>query len=316
MFDGIKNGWALIKESIRIFNRYPKFIIPLLISWCIYAPIIIYLKFFFNESAFSDSQIYLVVFGIIFIFSLILSFSGTVLLELIQQLEAGEKLSILKALGSALKRDGVKILPLVLMWAIIWFCLLVLEAFFSRRRRDSNTSFSLENSARTLGGSSASSASMNFFEGLQKGVRMLMFLILPAIAWEDLNFFEAVQKGWNIFTSRFAEFATGYVLTTLATSVVFLPPAILFVIANRGDIIFPDWVWVLTIIYIAFAWSYSIYLEQMFVAELYLWQMKWEEKALEAQEMGQEIPIFKNIPPPTLLQGPSYIMAMEPPNKQ
>ena len=40
MFQGIKNGWDLIKESIRVFNHHPKFIVPLLITWLVYAPII------------------------------------------------------------------------------------------------------------------------------------------------------------------------------------------------------------------------------------------------------------------------------------
>ncbi len=38
MFQGVKNGWQLIKESVRVFNRHPKFIIPLLITWLVYAP--------------------------------------------------------------------------------------------------------------------------------------------------------------------------------------------------------------------------------------------------------------------------------------
>jgi len=58
MFEEIKNGWDLIKTSILVFNRYPKFLIPLLITWLIYAPIILYLEYGFDWDFLSTGQFF------------------------------------------------------------------------------------------------------------------------------------------------------------------------------------------------------------------------------------------------------------------
>jgi hypothetical protein len=64
---------------------------------------------------------------------------------------------------------------------------------------------------------------------------------------------------------------------------------------------FPEWVWVAVIIYSGLAWSFCMYLEQMFTAQLYLWHLKWEESVLEAKKRNQPLPLFKDTEQPALL---------------
>lgn len=302
MFQGIKNGWDLIKESIKVFNRHPKFIVPLLITWLVYAPIILYLKYWFDWDAFTGSQILLIVFGIVFVFAFLLAFSCSMLLELIQQLESGEQMSVTKSFGHTLSHNVIRILPLVLVWAVIWFILLIIQALLSKKKgKGEKESVSAENAAKTLAGYQSFSLSRAFFKALEKGVRMVMFLILPAIAWENLSFWQSVKKGIAVFKAHLSEFVTGFVLTGVAAMIIFLPPAILFYISDEAEVMFPDWVWVATIIYIAFAWSYSIYLEQMFTAELYLWNRKWEKEVAKARQEGRATPTLREVPRPSIL---------------
>ncbi len=301
MFQGIKNGWDLIKESIRVFNHHPKFLIPLLLTWVVYAPIVLYLKYWFNWDAYTTSQVFLIVFGVIFVFAFLLSFSCSMLLELIQQLESGQKMSVAKAFEYTLSHNTIRILPIVFVWTIIWFILLVIQALLSKDKKREKESFSAENAAKTLAGYRSFSLSRAFFEALQKGVRMVVFLILPAIAWENLSFWQSVKKGLAVFRSNLSAFVTGFVLTGLAATIIFLPPALLFYISDELEVTFPDWVWLITIIYIAFGWSYSIYLEQMFTAELYLWNHKWEKEVAKAQQEGRPIPTLNQVPRPSVL---------------
>ncbi len=300
MFQGLENGWGLIKESIRVFNRYPKFIIPLLITWLIYAPIILCLKYWFDWDAYTSSQIFLIIFGIIFCFAFLLSFSCSILLELIQQLETGQQISVMSAFRHTLLYNTIKILPVVFVWTIIWFILLVVQALLSKDKKRERKSFSAKNAAKTLAGYEEFSFSKAFFKALEKGVRMVVFLILPAIAWENLSFRKSVKKGFAVFKSNLSVFTTGFVFTGLITAIIFLPPAFLFFISDKMEISFPEWVWVLTIVYIAFAWSYSIYLEQMFTAGLYLWNLKWEKEVARAQTENKPIPSLNDIPRPSL----------------
>lgn len=301
MFQGVKNGWQLINQSIKVFNRHPKFIIPLLITWLVYAPIVLYLEYWFNWDAYTSSQFFMIVFGIIFVFAFLLSFSCSMLLELIQQLESGKQMSVASAFGYTLSHNLIKILPVVLVWTIIWFVLFAIQALLSKDKKREKELFSAKNAAKTLAGYQKFSLSKAFFKALEKGIRMVVFLILPAITWENLSFWKSAKKGIAVFKSNLSTFVTGFVLTGLATAIIFLPPALLFYISGELEVSFPDWVWVITIIYIAFAWSYSIYLEQMFTAELYLWNYKWEKEVAKAQEENKPIPTLNDIPRPSVL---------------
>lgn len=303
MFQGVKDGWSLIKSSVAVFNRYPKFIVPLLVTWVIYAPIIIYLKYWFNSDAYSVGQNFLIILGVIFLFAFLLSFSCSMLLELIQQHESGSDMSIIKAFGYTLGHNAIKILPIVIVWTVIWFILLIIQALLSKSKKRGKESLTAENVAKTLAGGGGFTFSRAFFEALQKGVRMVIFLILPAIAWENLGFWTATKRGLGVFRSHLSVFVTGFALTGLAAAIVFLPPAIVFSIADESKTTFPDWVWVVTIIYIAFAWSYTIYLEQMFIAELYMWNYRWETEVAKAQQEGRPTPSFDSIPRPSVLDG-------------
>jgi len=298
-------GWQLIVSTLKIFQKYPIFIVPIIIVWLIYAPIIIYLKYFFPWNNFGFGAILGIIFFMLFIFSFIILISCAIVLELIQQLETGKELCLGSAIQETMNKDLAKIFPIALIWAIIWFILTIIEALLSKKE-EGKKEFNAENAAKTLANYREFSLSRAFIEALAKGIRMIIFLILPAVAWEDLGFVDAIKKGLRVLRSHLAEFASGYALTYVAATIVFLPPAIMFELGtgrhgNPPLIHFPDSVWVGVIVYIGFAWSFCMYLEQMFTANLYLWHLKWERKVDSAKKEGQPLPDFVDIEQPSLL---------------
>lgn len=307
MFDGIKNGSEVIKESLKVFRKHPMFLVPLFGCWTIYAPIIIYFTYFFPWKQYSTLQIFFIVFFIVFIFSSILSFSNLLLLELIQQLESGKRFNLVSAFFEVVSKDLIKALPITFIWVIIWFILTAIEALLSKIENRSGE-FSAENAAKTLAGYERFSLSRAFFEALQKGVRMIVFLILPAIAWEDKSPVKATKKGLGVLKTHLAEFTTGFALTELAAIIVFLPPGILFVISDEFEVTFPDFVWYIAIIYCAFAWSFSLFLEQMFAAELYLWHLIWEKECSIAKAENRELPKLREVKRPSVLDDVSDLL--------
>jgi len=96
-------------------------------------------------------------------------------------------------------------------------------------------------------------------------------------------------------------------MSALASAVIFLPPAIMFKLDDVG-ISFTDTDWFICIVYIAIGWSYCIYLEQMLMAELYLWQMKWEKEVRKAEASGITPPEFNEIPKPSILDDISDLL--------
>ena len=79
-------GWQLVVSTLGIMQKYPLFIVPIIIVWLIYAPIIIYLKYFFPWANFGFSGSLGIVFLTLFVFSYSILLSCSVMLELIQQM--------------------------------------------------------------------------------------------------------------------------------------------------------------------------------------------------------------------------------------
>jgi hypothetical protein len=95
-------------------------------------------------------------------------------------------------------------------------------------------------------------------------------------------------------------------MTYAVASVVFLPPAIILELGTGHHgappaIHFAEPVWVAIIIYMGVAWSFSMYLEQMFMAQLYLWHTNWEASVARATAAHQPPPAFDAVPRPELL---------------
>ena len=225
-----------------------------------------------------------IVFFIIWGFAFMLTLSCSVLLELLQQKETGKTFNLFKSLGETLTKNILQILILSFIWAVIWFLLIILEAIFKKKKSSGDSDEeTAENVAKTLAGADDVSPLSLTFEALKKGIRMIVFLIIPAFAWENLGVGKSFKRGLSILRQRVTEFISGYTLSYLAAVIVFLPPSIMFYMNGELKIDFPQWSWVVCIIYIGFAWSYTIYLEQMFTATLYLWQLKWESEVRKAE---------------------------------
>lgn len=303
MFERAKSGAGLAGAALQAFVTYPSLIVPLLFCWGVYAPVVIYLKYSFDWAAYSLGGQFGISFSAILLFSVVISFSCLTLLTTVRQIETDGRPNVVVALGMAVL-NTVKALPIAVLWAVIWFVLAVLEAIFSKNRdEDSAPDFSTEDVAKTLAGFDSWSLSGAFFDALQKGVRMLAFLIFPALLWEAGSTTQSIKRGLAVARAHKVEFFTGFALTELFSAIVFLPPAILFILSGKFDVEFAEWVWVTTLIYVGFAWSLSILMEQLFTAELYVWHMNWEKASADAQRSGGNLPKLRDVKRPSLTDG-------------
>lgn len=230
--DGWGKAWVLIAHSMKAFREYPVLMLPLLLAWLAHAATILTLKYdwFPNHPNASFSEAATAVFIAIVVLSLATLTACNMVLEMIQHIEQGEP-SLGRALTDTFGRDFVRVILLALVWAIIWFTLTIIECLLSRRRGkddDDDDAFNAENAAKTMAGYGEFSLTAAFFEALQKGVRMVVFLILPAIAWDDLGLIGATKKAFAVLRAHIGDFARGYALTYAAAGLVFLPPFIMF----------------------------------------------------------------------------------------
>lgn len=306
MFGRIKNGMDVIASGLIAFLEYPKLLVPLLLTWIVYGKTILYFKFKFDWEPLTTGQTFATVFGIIFLFSTLLCFSGCWLLEMIEQIENDEDPKLFKALSDTLGSNLVRMLPLAFVWATVWFLLVVLEALLRpKKEKRSKGDYSDEEAVRALVGADQEFSWTGLsFQLIQKMIRMLTFLSLPAICWQNQGPFKAMQSGFKTARKHLVEFLSGYALSEAVAVIIFLPVAILLKFTTgKNAIKMPEHVWAFVYVYIALAWSFAIYIEQMFTAELYMWHMKWTKAVQKAKESGLAEPELKDVKRPSLIDG-------------
>jgi len=271
--DLLVNSKDIFISTLKFFKKYPVCIVPLLICWCVYAWVIIYSEYYFDWNKYAWPINLGIVFSCYILFSLMYGFSCLFILELMQQAETAGKVIVVKAFFDALFRDFFKSLPLLFIWALIWFLLMLLSAIFSRDdKNDNDKELTAKAAVGTLMGEGDSiSFSSSFFHALSKIVRMTTFMILPVIAWEDNSPRKAFKKGLSILADIKAEFTVAFGITGAFTTILLFGPSMLLLFVNKLDLVLPDQVWYVTLIYIACAMSLSFVVEQLYMAELYLW---------------------------------------------
>lgn len=294
---GVKNGIELVVDSMRVFRRYPRLVVPLLVTWVGIAALSLWGRFSMPSL---DLRATLALgFGVVFAQAFLLAVSCSLLLEMVEQVERGGDPSLVTAASDTLEDNLLSMLPLILVWSVVWFLLSVVQALLEDDSRD-NSDYSAEDAARALAGGSGSLLGAGI-DALRKGVRMLVFLVLPAIAWEDRGFVGATRRGYSVFRDNIAAFATGFSLTYLIAGVIFLPVAAVFGATEQGLITLSATQWYLVIGYVGTGWTFSIYLEQMFAADLFLWHKEWEQAVAAAERSGAAGPPMADVPRPTLL---------------
>lgn len=285
-----KDGWILVRESIVVARKYPKLLAPLYFTWIFIAGCVLSTVFL----RFGNPYLFLVIFFAI-VYSLVLS--CLLLLELIQQLESGKKLSIINAIFNVAKQGALKALPIAIVWAVLWFILLI----FSPKKRDDDTEASLKGAAEVLSG--ADSPVNIGLELLKKLMRMFFFLTLPAIAWENKGPITGFNQAFRIVKTHPIQFLSTYSITLAAAMFIALP-LIPYYIAAQAEIVLPNWVYLVVIVYSGIVWTTEIYLEQMSLALLYLWHLKW----LHNGETGD----LSEVPQPSLLDSVHELLPQTP----
>jgi len=308
------NSFSFIDSSFRVFLKYPKLLFPIILMWIIYIPILIYGINLINWRAENLWDIIYPLFFLYLIYVLLLSIACSTLLEMIQQTENKEKPSLVKSLKITFTENFNDMLPILIVWAVLWIVATTIEIIFSRVRKIYKTFHDIkstkineevedetEMAINFLKGDFKFTPSVFFIEVLKRGLRMIVLLIFPAIAWDNLDFYDATKKAFKIINSEFIVFASGFLTTGLVILFIFLPPVFALYMQYTGNANMGPFNYFVMVVYTLFALSYAIYIEQMFMAQLYLWYRKWEEIAMKSLEKGYKIPDIEDIPVPSLL---------------
>jgi|GEM_PF-767840 len=308
MFKNIANGFSIMGKAIQFFLRNPKSIVPILIAWGLYTPLIIYLQFNFAFTSLTLVEAMVFLFLVVFFTSLLTGLASLSLLSLIEQKETTGRMQLIPAFKKAYTRDFFRSVPILFFWAVIQFVILFIELLAKAAKNSgknsnrSRTVFSMENVVRR-----SSTDKSRVVDVLKRGIRMGVMLMLPAVAWENMGPFRATRRGLGIYKNRITTMLTGVALSTAVHAIVFLPPGIMIILSDSVTGGFPEFAWFLMFLYIGFAWSFGILIEQLFTAELYLWYHAWEEASDRAAAAGEPQPRFADVKKPSFIHSVSHI---------
>ena len=300
MFERIGNGFNILGKAIIFFFKNPKTIFPIVLAWLFITPIILYIQYNFSFSNLSIGEVFIVVFIIIFGVTLVTSLASLILLELLEQHETEGQMSLGKAFKDAFVIDMLRALPLIIAWSIIQFLLLIVEAMIeagkskNRKSRSRSKSFSFESTVRDSDGGSV------FFDFIKKGLRMGVMLMFAGIAWEELSSKDAYRKGIRLYKTNMATMLTGVSIGMLIQFLIMIPVGIMVYLADEG-MQFSETAWMIAFFYGGFAWSLNIFVEQMFAAEIYLWNRTYEIELEKAKAKGEKLPTLKSTKMPSFI---------------
>ena len=295
-----------LSDTFKIFYKYPALALPLLICWIIYAYLTVYFHFDFNTEGLSVQMGLGFVFLIILAYCILFSVGSFIMLEMIEHIETGNKPNFFKALADTFSKNFIKAFPIMLVWAIIWFGIEIIEALISKKNRNNDNDNdsqekSYKNVAKTISGYKELTLGTLTLDLIKSGVRMIVFYIYPAIAWEDETTLNAVKKGFAGIKNNALNFVTSFFTIEMATIFIFLPAGLMIWFADEFNINYSELTWRLLILYIACAFAYYLYLQQMSAAILYMWNMKWQKAIKIAMDNGHGIPKLSDIKRPDLL---------------
>ncbi|MHC4241979.1 MAG: tellurite resistance TerB family protein [Planctomycetota bacterium] len=289
-FSSVAEGWRLLIDSFRVLVKKPIFLVPIIFSWIVFASIVLYLRYYSEIPSGYWGILY--VYSLIFLITISVCIANIIMLEFMQQIESGEKISFSKALKEAFVLDFLKMIPIAAIWAALWLIILILKSG-QRKKSGSRAKPSPRDAARSLGGVDGPSSFFSLgLRMIEKLIRMTVFLSLPAIAWENKGPFSAIKQSFRIIKKHPVQFLTTYTLTGFIAIMMALPLCIVFGLDEKG-VTFPAAFWTGVIIYEAVIWTLGIYLEQMSVALLYFWHLRWEECGSQGE--------LSSIPRPDLL---------------
>jgi len=210
-------------------------------------------------------------------FELMLSFAITA--NMIRQIHEEKRPSLITAVTSG---NTVRLIPRVFGLSIVWFALVLLiialetalKALLSRIDKE---------------GKLVDGLSRAVFGTIYDAIRMMGFMMIPIMLFEDLGLSEAFGRLKTILAESAVKALGGLALTRLTTTLIFLG----VVAYSRFNTSTSLLGFLLMLGVAGVGWVASMYLEQMFVTGLYLYAAAPQSKVvgiLLQDHLGRELP--------------------------
>ncbi|MGD8735636.1 MAG: hypothetical protein PVJ85_02675 [Anaerolineae bacterium] len=263
-----KQAYQILAGSLRLLWRYPVLIVPLLPVF----PMVLGVEvgvWYLDNLLVVLALIYGVVYALLFSFTI----TGNVLL----QIHEGGHPSLVQAVSSPIT---LRMMPRVFLLGSIWFTLVWIVVLIGR--------VITALLSRVLGDKVAERITDSIFGVTAIAIRMAAFMLIPIMVFEEVGLTQGFRQMKSTLQDQAIAALSGLALTKVVTLLIAL------IVTTIPQIMEPSQA--ATIAAVAFlgtGWMLTMYLEQMYVAGLYLYTVLPESAVvgilLESQ-IGRELP--------------------------
>lgn len=287
----IKAPVFTIARIFKLFFKHPFLIIPLVFLWAGHFFVDLYIRYSLLPTflgRWSDwllkfnflpyLYLLLTILAIYYIYALILSFSCCLGVYSIKDYSERKTVDIAKA-----TRSTIALLPEILFMALILSTVLILYSLYQIYLILTGVKKRSLKPFKQAGKEISS---------IKKHYRMVSFILFPAIVFEKKSFKQSYLRAKEVLHNNFKEFNLSTDLMN-GVHLTILIPIIIILIVN----LFFSWQVSLYVVFLlAFLWSFSMYMEQMYSTLFFMWSLKYEEEKKKNPRITKE-----NVPKPGLL---------------
>lgn len=253
-FASLGLAWRIFTGALRLLRRHPKLLLPLLPVFII-AFVITY---DINNLAVISLPVLLLLLGAIFVTAYALMFSFAISSQMLKQIHEGREVSITGAIGSP---ETARMIPRVLGLSVMWYGLVLVLVTI-----EMIISAALDRISEGLG----QKVVRAIFGTLADAMRMSAFMMVAVMVFEDTGVRTAYGRLKEIARNNAIVALGGLTLTSTTTSLIVMFLYALGSIlggttlgAQATALLFPI---------MAVGWLLSMYLEQMFITSLYVYE--------------------------------------------
>ena len=116
------------------------------------------------------------------------------------------------------------------------------------------------------------------FHALKQAYKLIMILIIPAYAWEDLKFRNTFGRTLNVLKTNLVNFSESFSLSEVGAFLAVAIPAIVISLEHFANILIPHFVWIIIIVVSSFLFVASVYVENIIGALIFLYNVRLEKE--------------------------------------
>lgn len=296
MLQQLNNTIRIFRHALRLAWRRPVVLVPLLLLWLLYVPLVAFLAFHADLTAIPPMIASIGLFLVPIALHTGLALACAILVRSTGEMSAKRPATLISQCRDILKEHKFKLLTLGVIAGMINMLLIMFQAIHSPESSgipDTLRAYSLENLARILLNISSDellSAAALKYAVIKKAVRLTIFLAVAGFILTRKKTEHLFDRAFYVIDRNMIIAVSGLILTGVAAYILSLPAAYIVTGHDQGIYTLDNTAWGMLMGYAGILWIFMLYLEQSFCLILFRWHHAREDRGPKAELKDTPMP--------------------------